>query len=1106
MALTTVSVLFTDLVGSTELLSRVGEATADELRREHFTSLRGAIGDAGGREVKNLGDGLMVVFDGAVAALACAVAMQQAMEARPVDAERLSIRVGVSVGEAESEDGDFFGLPVVEAARLCAKAGGGEILTTEMVRLLTRSRGGFDLEAVGELELKGLDDPVAAFRVRWEPIDPSAGGVGVPVPQRLVSVAVRGFVGRDDERERMVAALKDAAGGDRRAVLVGGEPGIGKTTLAASFAMQAAEAGATVLYGRCDEDLFVPYQPWVEALDHLVAHLPDDVLAAHVEASGTALGRVLPALARRVGAGGGGAGVTGSSSGESDRPQMFAAVVDLLARAAERAPVVLLLDDLHWADAATTQLLRHVLTVSRALPLLVIGTFRDSEVGPDHDLADTLAVLHREHGVDRVALRGLGDDELLRLLEQTAGHEMNDEGVALRDALLAETDGNPFFVGEMLRHLAETGGIYQDESGHWTSTEELRTGGLPISIREVVGRRVLRLGPETQRVLTLASVIGRDFDLDLLERVVDVDADHLVDLCDAAVAAAVLQEQTGGEGYTFVHALIYRSLYDTLSRNRQARAHRAIAHALEELCGNAPGDRIGQLAHHWAQATRPTDTAKAVDYACQAGSRALAGLAPDEALDWYTRALEMLDADPDPAVHDPAVRAQLLVDLGDAQRQCGVPAYRETLLDAAHLADQIDDIDLLVRAALTNHRGFAASIGTSDTERLEVLDLALERLGDSSSADRARLLAQSCMEQAFTATLDDLVALAEQAIDTARRSGDPAALVDTLTAACYGTMTSATLDRRIAWSDEACGLADTLGDPAARFHAHREGGTSALENAQLDELRAHRVAMEEISDRLPHAGLRWISAFHRVVPAVLAGDLDDAERLAGEALTLGFDSGQPDAMAIYGPQLINIRSRQGRLGEMVSLIDQAATDNPGLPALRTALAAACLEAGDHDRARQIFEEARDLGFPAPENTNWSTMHYYWSDLAIHFGDRRAAETLHERVTPYADHIVTTQITVSPVFGHFVAKLEHLLGRYDDADASFQRALAIHERLESPVLVAMTWVAWAAMLADRADGPDLDHARSLGEQALEVADRSGYGTVARDARAVLDKVG
>ena len=180
---------------------------------------------------------------------------------------------------------------------------------------------------------------------------------------------------------------------------------------------------------------------------------------------------------------------------------------------------MLVLDDLHWADRPTVQLLRHVVSADAPLRLFVIGTFRDSDVGADHPLAEALAALHRESGVERLALRGLGDDELLTLLETTAGHAMAEEGVALRDALLAETDGNPFFVGEMLRHLAETRAIYQDEQGRWVASADLRTSGLPVSIREVIGRRVARLGAPTQGALSLAAVIGRDFDVDVLARV-----------------------------------------------------------------------------------------------------------------------------------------------------------------------------------------------------------------------------------------------------------------------------------------------------------------------------------------------------------------------------------------------------------------------------------------------------------------------------------------------------------------------------------------------------------------------------------------------------------
>jgi class 3 adenylate cyclase/tetratricopeptide (TPR) repeat protein len=1099
MATETVTVLFTDVVGSTELLSRVGEVAAEELRREHFGLLRTAIDEAGGREVKNLGDGLMVAFNGVGAALACAVSMQQSVSARPDGVEPLAIRVGVATGEVDvDDDGDCFGLPVVEAARLCAAAEGGEILVTGLVRLLARSRGGFDLVSVGELDLKGLVEPVEAFRVGWEPVA-AAGDVVLPVPQRVVSLATSRFVGRETELEFLAGALKEVWSGDRRAVLLSGEPGIGKTTLAASFAVNAAAGGVTVVYGRCDEDLFVPFQPWVEALGFLVEHASDEVIRAHVEACGSVLGRVVPQVWRRAVSY---VADAGPGSDESDRALLFAAVVDLLGRASERAALVVVLDDLHWADAATVQLLRHVVTANRSLRVLVVGTFRDSDVGADHVLADALAAMHREHGVHRVPLGGLGDDELLHLLELVAGHEMNDDGVALRDALRSETDGNPFFVGEMLQHLSDTGALYQDDAGRWAATDQLRQAGLPVSIREVVGRRVIGLGVECHRVLTMGSVIGRDFELDVLEKIVDIDADRLIDLCDAAVAAGILGEGERG-GYTFAHALIERALYDGLSGNRRALAHRAVAEALEHLHGDHPDAYAGQLAYHWANAVRPSDTGRAVEYALLAGDRAMVTLAPEEALRWYTQALELLDTDP---AFEPEVRARLLAGLGDAQRLCGVPEYRDTLLHAARLADRVDNVELLVRAVLANHRGFQSSVGTVDTERVEVIDRALERLGDNDMADRARLLAHSCMEKVNGASLNERLRIAVDAVATARRSGDPAALSDTLTRVCTATLVVWTLDRRTIWSDEACRIADTLGDPSARFYAHFERFICALECGDLETLRTHTAVMDEISERVPHAALRWYNhAFARVVPMVVAGDLDGAEQLASDALALGVDSGQPDAMTIYGAFLISTRLRQGRLGELLPVIEQVAADNPGLPAFGAALAVAYIEVGDDDRARRIFEEARDLGFRAPEDITWSSLHYSWSELAVHFGDRVAAEVLHDRLAPFADQIITTRATVSPAIGHYVAKLEHLLGRHEDADASFRRALAIHEQLEAPAFIAMTQVAWAAMLADCGHLTDLDHARTLATNALQVAEQRRYGATERDARAVLHSI-
>ena len=323
---------------------------------------------------------------------------------------------------------------------------------------------------------------------------------------------------------------------------------------------------------------------------------------------------------------------------------------------------------------------------------------------------------------------------------------MTDDGVALRDALLAETAGNPFFVGEILRHLAESGAISQADDGRWVADPDLRAAGLPISVREVIGRRLATLGPDTERVLGLGAVIGRDFDIGLLAAVAQMDEDTVIDVCDTAVTAAVLAATDRPDRYTFADALIEHALYDSLSPARRARAHKAVAEAVETLLGDDPGARAGELAYHWGAAVQPADTAKAVHYAQIAGDRALAQLAPDEAVRWYGQALELLDRTPQP---DLRRRAELLVGLGDAQRQCGIAAHRETLLDAARLADQDDHVDLLVRAVFANNRGFDSATGGGDYERIAAIDRALARIGDQPSADRARLLALAATERTW---------------------------------------------------------------------------------------------------------------------------------------------------------------------------------------------------------------------------------------------------------------------------------------------------------------------------------------------------------------------
>ena len=811
----------------------------------------------------------------------------------------------------------------------------------------------------------------------------------------------------------------------------------------------------------------------------------------------TVLARLAPDLA-----GGTAAGPVSSSDAESERYLLFGAVVDLLARVSALAPVVLVLDDLHWADRPTVQLLRHVVSADVPLRLFVIGAFRESDIDPDHPLAEALAALHRESEVERIALRGLGEDELLALLETRAGHALPDEGVAVRDALLAETDGNPFFVGEMLRHLAETGAISEDEQGHWVASADLRTSGLPVSIREVIGRRVARLGPSTRDVLSMAAVIGRDFDVDALARVTELDEDALIDLCDEAVASALLTEADVAGRYAFAHTLIEHALYGSRSAGRRGYTHRRVAEALEELCGDDPAGRIGELAYHWARA-RPPDGGKAIAYAQQAGDRALAQLAPDEALRWYREALDLMDR---ASVDDQRGRAALLLGLGDAQLQTGDPAHRETLLAAGHLADAIDATDLLVRAALGEQPGVEQRhLGVRPRAHRHAQTRALARLGDQDSPDRARLLSLLCVERTWDTDFDERLSLATEAVDMARRTGDTAALVDAIRLCQQSIMMPHTLSLRLRWDTEACVLADDLGDPTVRLSANGNRLAAALEAGDLATVRTAWAICESEWERIGQPHHRWLIAVHGARQSMLEGDLAAAEQSATDALTLGTEAGYPDdAVTFYGSQLMALRWMQGRSHEMIPLIEAVAHDNPDVHGFRAILAASRSLDDPHNEVRQVLDTELTDDFPMLADSTWLLGHVIWAEAAARSGHRPASVALYERLLPWHDQFATAPLSVQGGVAHYLGRLAHTLDLHDEADEWFRQALAFHEAMEAPFFVALTQAAWADLLADRDRPGDTQRARALADAALLVATERGYGYVERDARSLLER--
>ncbi len=1090
----TATFIFTDLVDSTATAARLGPDAAEELRQTHFRLLRGAIVGSGGTEVKNLGDGLMVIFSSPSRALAGAVGMQQAIHHHNrSDSEPLGVRIGMSTGEAVEEDGDYFGDPVVVAARLCAAADGGQILAADLVRLMVGNHAAQTFVAIGPLVLKGLPDPVEAVEVLWEP---AVVAGSVPLPGRLVgaaSDALFGFFGRGAELAVLEEACKQAQTTKRcQAVFVAGEAGMGKTALVAQVARTAHGNGAVVLFGHADEDVGISYQPWIEVVSTLVRDGDPELLAGLRSAQRTALGRLVPEI---------GSDTDRVADSDTERLLLWAGTGELLAAASQHTPVLVVLDDLHWADTASLQLLRHVIASTTAMNLTIASTYRDTDLTRGDPLNKLLADLHREANVTRIALAGLEDVEVIELLAAAAGHDLDDNGVGLAHVLRRETDGNPFFTAEVIRHLGETGGIVLGDDGRWTVTDDLADIGLPSSVRDVVGRRVERLGDETLRALSLAAVIGREFDINLLATLSDIDQDSLFDLMDGAVGAAVLVESADGSRYRFAHALIQHTLYDELTTPRRQRAHQRIAEYLELQTTTEDFTSLAELSHHWVAATRPADLYKALVYVRRTGDAARDALAPEDAVRWYQQAVDLLDRQSAPDQHS---RAQLLVALGTQQSRAGQPEYRDTLTRAASLAEELGDTDTLVQAAL----GFSAfggggMVGVDAAKR--VLQVALDATGADNSSTRARLLA--AYSEAHDAGLEwrERCGIALEAVDVARRAGDDTAFVEVLANTFDSLATPESRDQTIADIERAVAIADRLGDPYLRCTIRYPLTWARYQRADLAGARTAIDDMAMLADQLGLPNELWLAAIARTNGLSLAGHADDAEQANQYTLELGISAGKDEALAVFGGVLFGIRQHQGRVDEMADLFIDAARDNPSLAALRAMVPLLLCQVGrTGEAAERLAEEARH-GFDFPHDNIYLVSLTALVEAAAVTRHEESAHVLLERLTPFASHVIGAGPSVAGSVARPLARAATMLGDYDQAERWFATAHDIHTKLQAPYWTALGQLDHADLCLARRGEDDIESARNLITTAAATAAEYGCAGLTKRAEALLDTV-
>ena len=721
----------------TRMRSELGDDDADAVRREHDRRLRDVITLHGGRELKALGDGLMVAFESAGAAVECAVGMQRAID-RQTAPVPLGLRIGVAAGDVAWEEGDCFGMPVVEAQRLCEAAGGGEVLIADSVRMLAGGDCGVEVEDAGELALKGFETPVRAWQVRWTR---SRIAVVPPAPALAVDAAMV-LAGRSAELARLDTAWAAAVRGRHRGVFVVGEPGIGKTRLAAELAARTPDA--VVLYGRCDEGLAPPAQPFAQALSAYVAACPVDELRVQLGGSGPHLLSLVPGLAARVP----GIGEPAATDPDLERLRTLDAVTDLLAAAAAVTPMLLVLDDLHWADELSLHLLRHVLVATRPMRLLMVATYRDTEPARSALLGEITTGLARRQDVERIELGPLAEGDVAAILAD-AGRARQ-----LARSVRHATEGNPFFVGEVVHALADDG----DPAATVTPR-----------VRDVVRWRLNRLPTGAAELLAAAAVIGLEFDADVVAAAVRLDDDPALDLLEAAEAARLIRPAGALDRFAFTHALVREAIVSEVTAARRVRMHARVARALELAAGRRAVP-AADLAAHFSAAGGLVDPVDTIRYAVAAGDEAMAALAFDLAAAHFERALVAQSRLAETGAAD---RLDLEIARGRALRLAGDERADGVLRIAAAGAEAAGDGTRMAEALLAIGLDLATDFMFDDREMATLLRRALELLPPHADAMRARLLGYLAVEVPNIVDEPERRAMVERALRPGPRIGRP---------------------------------------------------------------------------------------------------------------------------------------------------------------------------------------------------------------------------------------------------------------------------------------------------------------------------------------------
>ncbi len=902
-------------------------------------------------------------------------------------------------------------------------------------------------------------------------LDPTPG----PLPAPLAATGARhAFIGRGDALGALSEAWDAALTDQRRLVLLAGDAGIGKSRVAAEFARSVHDDGAVVLYGRFDETGPGAYQPVLEMLRGWSGGAALTGPAQRLGPRAADLAALLPEL-------GSPAGSAIRSDAGTERQRLFDALAALLAEIAAGAPLLLVFDDLQWADSPTLQLLRHLVRAPQPRRTMFLGTYREAEVGDDHSLPELIGSLRREDMLTQVPLEGLAVAEVAELVA-VLGAESTPELVA---GLQRQTEGNPLFVEEIVRH----GGDLED-------------AGVPEGVREVTSRRIARLPGSAREAVQVACVIGREFDFGLLEALGPLTGDELVSALDEAVAAGVLKEDDERVGrYAFVHALVRATLYDRLSSLRRARLHSRVGETILARHQDDLDPWLPQLARHFGRAAPVDGPARAIDFALAAGRRADRLLAWEEAAEHYRGALRARQATSDSRDR---TGGELLLALGASEARAGLEGAHATFTEALAVARELDDPVLLARAAL-GVAGPWSTLGRENPEVVAVIDEALAGLGQEDSPLRAQLLARLSLELYYAGQPERRMALSEEAVAIARRIADPATLATALDARHYVLWRPENVEERLEVAAELRRIAADAGDMELELEG---AGWTVVDLLELGDVAGADIQIDAASTLaavVQRPLYLWWTSLFRCTRAQLAGEFEQAEKLAGETLAIGQRGHAENALHYYAMAMFNIRREQGRLGEVEDAVARFIELYPAIPAWRCTQALLHVELGRTEAAREAFEDVATSGFDAlPRDANWLIALTLAAEVCAALGDAERARELHGLLAPHGGRnvLVGRAASCNGSASRLLGMLATVLGEWDEAELRFFEAREMHARMGARPFLARTELAWAEMLLARGEAGDDAAARERLAEAVVIADALGMVAVAARARALV----